>query len=988
MMTDKPDELIRQETAQGALSALEISIVLGFERIVELYPENVAVKDHESALTYRELNAEANKLAHALLESGDLQDEAPVAFLFGHEIWGIVALIGILKAGHPYVALTPALPAELLESMLSDSTSRCLISSRRYGPLADALTRSGALGVVYLEDLQGRDSGSNPQIYVSPDAPFGIYYTSGSTGDSKGVVHNHGMDRHLMRYRLQEYQLSPRDRVGLLVSLGFQHASSIIMEALLCGGCLGMFDIRTQGLQKVLQWINSEQITVASLSPTVLQATFEHAPPGYMCPSLRIVRLSGEVVRAADIAVWKAHTAEHCICYVSYASTEVGLVTSFKLTHESASTEDNPPVGFPIPGNEIMLLDDNGDAVPPLVDGEIVVRSVFVSSAYWRRPDLTARKFFPAPGHPELRLYYTGDVGRLRADGSLEFRGRKDTQVKIRGVKVEVSEVEAALSRNAAVRSVHVGARPSKHQPDQLQIIAYVVLNLRNSVTAGELRQYLTGKLPPQAVPSFIVFLDHLPINPNGKVDRLALPDIPERPELSADDQPDDEFEAKLVEIWSRLLGVDRIGVHDSFFELGGDSLSVLVMTLEVEKAMGLPVPQTFFREPTIRGILKFAGLARPSEPAPGRFELQDSRITDNAPRARQKKRALYSHYLESLATQRTSLPRKLQKVGRYIVENRLVDILVARYLITKPFLEARAWAMRWGQNAAVQKLIFSRRRRLFARFLEHTGNPDPPSSESFGRNIAACMLFSIEHWWENPLGRDGWRASTWPYWQTLAKMLEEIPVGSVDGELPVTEAEHVVRAFAAGKGVILLSMHGAPFSGGSYRIARLLGCEPIPTISYAIAHELRLHNLHGATDPVEHSALRAEIAFFGQSRLRAGGLINILPDVEEGHGTTGWYSVLGKKYWFKSGFAELALNTGAAVVPYYHARRPDGRVQTRIEAPFVVPDLPREAQIRSLLGQYANFMERAFQSDPETWYWVKMEMQLSLPPVNELSSR
>jgi amino acid adenylation domain-containing protein len=966
---------------------LHITLAPAFEKMVEQGPDRPAIRSSGRTLTYRELNNAANHIAQQIMDEAG-SDDAPTAILLDDPAACLVASLAAVKAGRPYVPLHPGVSEAELGAYLKDAGSSLLVTTAaRLATLREDQRPEGRGRILPVEMLHTESSAQNPTCTVSPESPFAIYYTSGSTGQPKGVLVGH-LSRAVNAYRRRNgLYISPSDRFGMVMSVWHLAGQVTANAALLSGASMSLLDLRAGAPAEALDWLSREQVTVLVCTPSILRSIFGAAPKGSLFPQLRLVHVGGEPLTNADIELFKAHTAPHCVLLNMFASSEAGEVSDYPIYHDTPPFPGAVPAGFPKSDIEIMILDENGKSVGVGDQGEICVSGPYLNLGYWNNPQLTSRVFRPHPRDPGRRVCHTGDVGRLRRDGVLEILGRVDTQVKVRGFRVQLEAVDLALGGlDGVADAATILDQPAGREP---RLVAYLCMQDGHRLSVSNVRRELSTHLPAYSVPSLFIQMSSLPRTGIGKVARKQLP-APEsrRPLLdTAYLAPGNEKEMAIAQIWEMVLGLKGVGVQDNFFELGGDSLSVLELTLLVEKKLGLSLPAEFFQEPTIQGMLKLAP-GGPSSAAPSpNFELQGPLKAEKPRQTSLGRHDAYARHLKTLASQQSSALEKLKKVGRYVAENRFVDILVARYLLAKPFREALSWAVRWGQKPVVQNLLFPRRRQLFRRFVEHAGGPQPPSSERFGRNIAASMLFSIGHWWDNPISIQGCRTSPRPYYQTLARMLDEIPVGSVDGEFPVTGAEHLIRANAAGKGVILVSMHGAPFLCGSYRIERLLGCEPIQTISYVTPYAQSVHRAGERIGASEHAALLAEIAFFAQSRLRAGGVVNILPDVDEGRGTTGCYSVLGKQYWFKSGLAELALNTGAPVIPYYHTLLPDGCVQTKLEAPLQASGRDREAQIHGLLAGYAQFMEHAYRSDPEAWFWVTMEIQLALPSIDEMGT-
>ncbi len=572
---------------------LEHSVILRFEQMVGLHADRVAVRDEERALTYRALNAAANCLARILIETCGHGD-APIAFLLEHDISSIVTLMAILKAGRPYLALHSANPVERLKRMVTNAMPACLVSTRRYQAIGEELSSPVApIQTLYLEDLDLSREADNPAVYVPVDFPFAIFYTSGSTGEPKGIVISHRYVNSYVLYQTNRWYQSPSDRISQVTSITFAASWANIMEAFLSGAMLCMFDFKSRGAEPTLNWIASEKISLLRLTPSVFRAIFDRTPQGLILPDLRAVIVSGEPAKASDVDIFKSHTADHCILINIFASTEAGGIANYPVGHRSVITDEYLPAGYPYTGKEILLLDEEGKQVPPGEKGEIVIKSRYLSSGYWGQPELTVQKFLPDPAHPEIKIFHTGDMGRWRDDGALEVLGRHDTQIKIRGYRIDVSEIESVLQKIPSVKEGIVVTRPSKFRRDESQLVAYVVLHTGRTATGAALRQSLIAKLPDYMLPTAFVFLDQLPLNVNGKVDKQALPEIPERVDLTEKDLPVDQVEERLLAIWEKVFGLEKIGVRDDYFELGGDSLMATHLLLTIEKEFSRKMPLT-----------------------------------------------------------------------------------------------------------------------------------------------------------------------------------------------------------------------------------------------------------------------------------------------------------------------------------------------------------------------------------------------------------
>ena len=360
--------------------------------------------------------------------------------------------------------------------------------------------------------------------------------------------------------------------------------------ALLNGAASLPWDVRKSTAAELADYVDRAGVTIYHSVPTVFRSFLRG---DRVFPRVRIVRLEGDQAAMLDVELFRRHFAPSCILANGLGATETGIVRRFLVDRDTSMPDGTVPIGYPVEDMDVMVVDDDGHPVPTGTLGEIAVRSEYLALGYWNRPDLTEQAFAVDPGHPGRRTYRTGDLGRLREDGCLEHLGRKDSRTKIRGVTVAVAEVEAALASLPSIREVAVVARSTPGQ--ERRLIAYYVPVSGLGPTVSEMRRHLAERLPPEMIPAAYVALDRLPLNTNLKVDRATLPTPSrERPALDTPyAPPEDPTQAELVRIWQDLLEVEPIGIHDDFFELGGDSLLATAMLGAIEEAVGGAAPST-----------------------------------------------------------------------------------------------------------------------------------------------------------------------------------------------------------------------------------------------------------------------------------------------------------------------------------------------------------------------------------------------------------
>ena len=586
----------------------ELFVDRDFESRAAAAPDAPAVRGADCLLTYGELDRRANGLAHRLRALG-VGPDVPVGVSVGRRPELVVALLGILKAGGAYLPLDPDYPPERRIFMLEDSGSPVLITD---GEGSDG-PRPAAVAVVDSGELRSLAARRPPALERHPDHLSYVIYTSGSTGRPKGVMITHRSLASYTRTAVDAYGVGPGDRVLQFCSISFDISLEEIVPCLARGGELVLRDDATvASIPAFVGACLDHRLTVLSL-PTAfwheLGARLD-VEGGELPPALRLVIIAGERALPERLETWLRHAPERPRLVNTYGLTESTIISTLgDLTARGAPAPGREvPIGRTVPDSELFVLDGALAPTPLGVPGEIYIGGGLLARGYLNRVRITAERFVPHPfaDAAGARAYRTGDVARPLPDGELEFMGRTDHQVKVRGYRVELGEIEAALAEHPAIDAAVVAAL--EQRPGDKRLVAYLVLDEAEPPSSSEIRTFLGDRLPEYMVPSRYVLLATLPLTPNGKVDRAALPAPDgERPELSAEYvAPRDDRERELAALWAEVLGVERVGVDDNFFDLGGHSLLLVRLHERLRERFGhdLPIVE-LFAHPTVGALAR-----------------------------------------------------------------------------------------------------------------------------------------------------------------------------------------------------------------------------------------------------------------------------------------------------------------------------------------------------------------------------------------------
>jgi acyl-CoA synthetase (AMP-forming)/AMP-acid ligase II/thioesterase domain-containing protein/acyl carrier protein len=576
------------------LSHSDHTVSSAMREIAQQIPDRLAIDTGTERITFAELNSRANQVANALLDR-NVDRSTPVFLLCDHGTAPPIAICGVLHAGLIGAPVDVLEPRARLRRLFDASTARWVVTDRAHIDIAEALTDQ-----IFVLDEAGPYPTDTPDVSVDVDWPGLILFTSGSTGEPKGVVGKHrAIVPKAMRHGV--HKVAGDERYALTASWGFTAAEGVLFNSLINGLTTCTYDLRTRGVRDLSDWARGSGVTVMSFMPSVLRALVDSSQPGAFDFLLQAA-FGGETLYGADVRAARPLFGPDTRFAHGLGSTEAGGIASYDIPPD-AELDDGPvPVGLPGAQCEVRVVNEDDEELP---DGEIgrivLIRRGHVALGYWRDPDLTAAHFFVEPDG--RRGFRTSDRGRWRADGLLEHLGRLDTRVKVRGAMVATSEVEIALMSLDGVADAAVIA--AKLDDGGTRLVAYVAGDGSEPLSAWRLRRDVATRVPTTMVPSAFVALDVMPRTVRDKVDRAALPPPPPAVRHRPYREPHGT-ERDLAEIFATVLGLERVGLDDDFFELGGDSLAVVEMLAMVADRFAVDVPSSVVLDaPTVAQLAR-----------------------------------------------------------------------------------------------------------------------------------------------------------------------------------------------------------------------------------------------------------------------------------------------------------------------------------------------------------------------------------------------
>lgn len=917
-------------------SALDGSVIARFEEQVKRHEAKIAVCTATEQISYGDLNSTANRWARRLLGCADAAT-APVAILMDQDDPVIPAIFGTLKAGKAYVVIDPADPSERQARILALTGATSLLTTAARVQQATQWQPAPHQLLIAEEIAHDPDRG-NLGLPLGPDQLAAIFFTSGSTGEPKGIARDHRQFLHSTWLNTNTYYVAPEDRQSLLYFPGFTASVPNIYDTLLNGATLCSLNPRHLAPADLLTWLQREAISHFNPPIGLFRGLLEAMPPHSRWPHLRLITLAGQPLYGKDVRDCQARFGADTVLLYVLAMTEAGALTQAYLDPTTSIGDGPVPAGYPLPDKTIAILDEDERPTLPGEIGQIAVTSAYLSLGYWHDHAQTQQRYRAVPGDDQQRTFFTGDRGRFDANGALLFYGRADFIVKVRGYRVDLSAIETLLNSHPDVQSAFMVAQPRAHAEPLL--VAYLLPRNGQPNQPTALHAFLAQRLPPYMLPDRFVVLDKVPLTASGKVDRQALP-LPGngRPPLQTPFvAPRTSLERTLAALWATLLDLDEVGVEDNFFDLGGHSLLVMQLLYVVEQQLQQRMDlKQFIFQPTI-AHLAAALAAAPADEEEAQITNQlggelDAQPTDHL-------RALY----EQLANG-ADFNLFVQKVrAQERSQSRL-----ATWLNRLPLVVATQFLQRAVQLPWLRERYFARPTNIVRRFLAGFEPPMPQKAL-----VERCLFFGalIHYDVRNRLFDQ--------LWANQAIQIENLAT------LHAAQAEQ--------RGVILVTNH-------SYTLPYLrrlrLAQDGIRNIERAVS----AYKLDQST--AERILYTHQLELVRQ-KLQQGETIFMGPDANRGRGPTLSFALHGRHREFRTGFAELALLTEATVLFVAADVRTHNDFSLHLIGPFDPgsPTTSHAVRVRLLMAQYVDQLRLSWAQAPWSVPWWVMQAHVACPPA------
>ena len=582
--------------------AVDVPILQRFNEMVTQTPQKTAVSDHAASLSYAKLHEWVGKTATAVQRTiGIASDPKGIGLIFEPTVESIVGIMGVVMGGNVICPISPHDPPARIRYYLEDAEIVLILTTRKAFP-DNLQTEIRPIPILFIEDVIAEIPESYQPTKIDPHRLAAILYTSGSTGKPKGVTHTHQTLMQMVRSKGNELGISPSDRIAGLARFTFGSYYLNVFGALLFGSSLHLFDFYRLHFEGLKKWLRDQKITLFHCTPTTLRQFLDVLDEPTVFSDLRLVSLGGETLYPKDVYQFQ----DRLLCSTALCTTGAAIETWFysSLFFQLPLPDgiDQIPMGYINADCKVEVWDDKGLNLSHGQTGEICVNTASLSPGYWKRPELNTKKY--VLGKNNERYFRSGDLGTFSPEGLLYHKGRMDFQIKVRGVRIDLGEIESTLHSHPEVKEAVVIGHI--RQDNDTELVGYICTNPKRKVSQGEIYKFLASKLSPHQIPTRIIFLDSFPLTRTHKVDRHALPD-PDEIEIARDSKriaPRNKIEARIHEFWFETLGHKEFGVTDPFLEIGGESIAAIRIRARIEAEYQSSIPLLeFFIEGTIEKL-------------------------------------------------------------------------------------------------------------------------------------------------------------------------------------------------------------------------------------------------------------------------------------------------------------------------------------------------------------------------------------------------
>jgi acyl-coenzyme A synthetase/AMP-(fatty) acid ligase len=958
---------------------LERSIVERFAKVLRHLPKgHIAYQDENETISYSELDVWSNSIANSLSGSKQslmLDTRKPVAICASHGAESIAGVLGVLKTGRFYVLMDPELGESHNKRIISDSTPAALITTR--GLLETEILKNVSkleIPVFFLDDFRYRQNTPLDIDRIAPDHWTSIQYTSGSTGKPQGIVQTHRRNLYTSFQNYMDLCINPTDRIAHNTSFAFAFSNISLWGGLLNGATIHGFHAASESPRSLLDKLRIRKITILPVPVGVLRGLLRLPTDVRRLEELRAIITGGEVITRTEIENIFRFLRPQGKIMIQLASTEAGTYTRSILDSETAWNGNNTAAGKIAPLRDVTVLDEAANPVPLDTPGELVIKDRYIAFGYWKNDDLTSARF-SQDGSGKQRKFFTGDIVKKNSDGLIEFVGRRDTMVKIRGYRIQLESVESALESLPEIS--RAAAKAQSRNNGNKQLVAFVILATGSDINMEEIRTNLRLRLPHYMVPTRIAELESFPETTNGKINRNELPRLlRRRPVISTPfEPPRSRFQIQLCRTWAEELEIDEVGIYDDFFQLGGDSLLAASTLVRMETLIGKSIPISFFEQATI---------SRLEELVSGRgWSRQDSNEKAISLHAVRSRNAI--HFVGVAFRRLPKLFRKVFGLVFTILIRHSVDLLT----LLIDFRQGIALIRWWSGLRVVQATLYARESFLFYRTATDIGVS--VSSDEFQRFLEGNLLLRM------PLRprsagfyeKRRFKIPKLRFWKSFESFVETKSLEILNRQFCVSGLDIVADAFTQGRGVIMLGYHSTAVWAAMRLLRRWLGCSPIITIS-AVAVLRGLKERKGSGDRWHETKGKGRLAALVHKSieiLKKGEIIQILPDTNFRDDSGMQLSWAGRQREIKPGFASIALDTGAIVIPHFTTILNDGRFHTT----FCTPIDPGSARsdrghrIQYMIHQYEQFMDHCWHTALESVSFVSLRHHMRCARINKI---